>query len=105
MPAETASVHFSLRGSTSKKKKEAVQKWLHHISKEGRQEKKMAGLMSICSGGLERTGPTHAGLGPSLGFKGNIQLDFRLHSLRMLVWKQTSSGFEGMNSIIPITSP
>lgn len=55
----------------------------------------MAGLMSICSGGLERTGPTHAGLGPSLGFKGNIQLDFRLHSLRMLVWKQTPSGFKG----------
>lgn len=77
------------------KKKEAVQKWLHHISKEERQENKMAGLMSICSGGLERTGPAHAGLGPSLGFKGNIQLDFRLHSLRMLVWKQTSSGFKG----------
>lgn len=72
-----------------------MQKWLHHISKEERQENKMAGLMSICSGGPERTGPTHAGLGPSLGFKGNIQLDFRLHSLHMLVWKQTSSGFKG----------
>lgn len=38
-------------------------------------------------------------------FKVQFQLDFRLHSLCMLVWKQIASEFEGMNSIIPITSP
>lgn len=52
---------------------------LHHISLEERQQKitgclfgctsKQIVLMPICSGGGKRTGPTHAGLGPSFEFK------------------------------------
>lgn len=113
MPEETALVHLSLRGSTSQRR--GCAEWLRHVSLEERQQKKMADHLfgctskqtdlSICSGGQKQTGPTQAGLGPSFEFKVTFHLDFRLHPLCMLVWKRTASGFEGMNSIIPITSP